>query len=227
RVIVARLALGHAGHGPLEGMRVQVGDARHHALADGAAVGRVTDAPVQVEAELDAVLPTVGLPGPGVGNGRHVGILSRPPPAGEHTPPTMAAHPQRAPPTEPPMTDAVSTPGLPWDGLIVGVSLATMDAGDAGAATGYAEVPDGALGWRDGVLTYVVPRSGLPGPEEELAREVVEADRWITPGLVDCHTHLVFAGDRAREFAMRLQGARYEGIARAVGGIVSAVCAVR
>lgn len=126
------------------------------------------------------------------------------------------------------MTDAVSTPGLPpWDGLMVGVSLATMDAGDAGAATGYAEVPDGALGWRDGVLTYVGPRSGLPGPEHELAREVVEADGWITPGLVDCHTHLVFAGDRAREFEMRLQGASYEDIARAGGGILSTVRAVR
>ena len=51
--------------------------------------------------------------------------------------------------------------------------------------------------------------------------------RWVTPGLVDCHTHLVHAGDRAREFELRLQGATYEEIARAGGGIVSTVAATR
>jgi len=108
-----------------------------------------------------------------------------------------------------------------WDGLILGASLATLD-GD-----GYGAIADGALGWRDGVLTYVGPRAGLAGDPSALADEVIEADGWITPGLVDCHTHLVFAGDRAREFEMRLQGASYENIARAGGGIVSTVRAVR
>jgi imidazolonepropionase len=51
--------------------------------------------------------------------------------------------------------------------------------------------------------------------------------RWVTPGLVDCHTHLVYAGDRAREFEMRLAGASYEEIARAGGGILSTVAATR
>ena len=108
-----------------------------------------------------------------------------------------------------------------WDGLVLGASIATLD-GD-----GYGAIPDGALAWRDGTLAWIGPRADLPGAPAELAREVVDASGWITPGLVDCHTHLVFAGDRAREFEMRLQGASYEEIARSGGGIVSSVRAVR
>src|SRR5690606_24921416 len=108
-----------------------------------------------------------------------------------------------------------------FDGLATGLTLATL-----AADTGYGLVEDGALGWRDGVLAYVGPRSDLPadaGADEEL-----EFDGGLaTPGLVDCHTHLVFAGDRAREFEMRLQGESYEAIARAGGGILSTVRAVR
>ena len=109
-----------------------------------------------------------------------------------------------------------------WDGIVIGASLATLD-GDSG----YGDIADGALAWRDGVITHVGPRDALPGPPESLAHEVIEATGWITPGLVDCHTHLVFAGDRAREFEMRLQGESYEAIARAGGGILSTVRAVR
>ena len=108
-----------------------------------------------------------------------------------------------------------------WDGLVVNARLATL-AGDAG----YGLVEDGALGWKDGRITYAGPRSRLP--EAARAAEVVDADgRLLTPGLVDCHTHLVFAGDRAAEFELRLQGASYEQIARAGGGIVSTVRATR
>lgn len=110
-----------------------------------------------------------------------------------------------------------------WDGLVIGASLATLD-GDAG----YGAIPDGALAWRDGRIAWVGPRAELPGPVHALAAEVVEADGgWITPGLVDCHTHLVFAGDRAGEFEQRLHGASYEEIARNGGGIVSTVRATR
>ncbi len=109
-----------------------------------------------------------------------------------------------------------------WDGLIWGASLATLDA-DAG----YGIVEDGVLAWKDGMLTYVGPRDGLPGSPESLAKEVIETNGWITPGLIDCHTHAVFAGDRAAEFELRLQGASYEQIARAGGGILSTVHAVR
>ena len=108
-----------------------------------------------------------------------------------------------------------------WDALVVNARLATL-AGDAG----YGLVEDGALGWKDGRITYAGPRSRLP--EAARAAEVVDADgRLLTPGLVDCHTHLVFGGDRAGEFEQRLQGASYEQIARAGGGIVSTVRATR
>ncbi|MGH8061638.1 MAG: imidazolonepropionase [Pseudoxanthomonas sp.] len=110
-----------------------------------------------------------------------------------------------------------------WDGLITGVNLATLE-GDAG----YGVVESAALGWRDGLITFVGPRSQLPGAATTLAREVIEAEGgWITPGLVDCHTHTVFAGDRAGEFEQRLQGTSYEEIARNGGGIVSSVLATR
>ncbi len=110
-----------------------------------------------------------------------------------------------------------------YDGLVLGACLATLDA-----PAGYGAIADGALGWRDGVLAYVGPRAGLQGDPAALAREVIALDGgWITPGLVDCHTHAVFAGDRAGEFELRLQGASYEAIARAGGGILSTVRAVR
>ena len=109
-----------------------------------------------------------------------------------------------------------------FDGLLVGASLATLDGPDYGA------IGDGAIGWKDGLLAFVGPRDALPAAPEALADEVIEADGgWVTPGLVDCHTHLVFAGDRAHEFELRLQGADYAQIARAGGGIVSTVRAVR
>ena len=109
-----------------------------------------------------------------------------------------------------------------FDGLLLGASLATLDG------PGYGAIADGALGWKDGLLAFVGPRDALPAAPATLADEVIDADGgWVTPGLVDCHTHLVFAGDRAHEFELRLQGASYEDIARAGGGIVSTVRAVR
>lgn len=109
-----------------------------------------------------------------------------------------------------------------WDGLMLGPTLATLDTD-----SGYGLVEDGALGWKDGLLTYVGPRGGLPGDASSLAHDVIEAEGLVTPGLVDCHTHLVFASDRSSEFELRLQGASYEEIARSGGGILSSVRAVR
>ena len=110
-----------------------------------------------------------------------------------------------------------------WDGLLLGASLATLDV-----ERGYGEIENGAIGWKDGVLTFVGPRSALADAPDALAEDVVEVDGgWVTPGLIDCHTHLVFAGDRAHEFELRLEGASYEEIARAGGGILSTVRAVR
>ena len=109
-----------------------------------------------------------------------------------------------------------------WDVLLLGATLVTLDD-----ATGYGLINEGALGWRDGVLEFVDAASALPGTPENLAREVITAQGCISPGLVDCHTHAVFAGDRAGEFEQRLGGASYEEIARSGGGIVSSVRATR
>lgn len=105
------------------------------------------------------------------------------------------------------------------DGCLLGAALATLN-GD----TGYGLVEDGALAWRDGVIVYAGARAGLPAA---LADGGIETEGLVTPGLVDCHTHVVFAADRAAEFEMRLQGKSYEEIARAGGGIASSVKAVR
>ncbi len=114
-------------------------------------------------------------------------------------------------------------PAERWDGLLHNATLATLD-GDAG----YGLVPDGALAWRNGRIVYAGPASTLPAAADALADEVIDAGGdLVTPALVDCHTHLVFAGDRAAEFEQRLNGASYEEIARAGGGIVSTVRATR
>jgi imidazolonepropionase len=109
-----------------------------------------------------------------------------------------------------------------WDGLLLECRLATLDG------EGYGIVEDAALAWQDGRIVWLGRRSELPGAPAALAREMRECGNdWITPALVDCHTHLVFGGDRAVEAERRLQGASYEEIAREGGGIVSTVAAVR
>ncbi len=86
---------------------------------------------------------------------------------------------------------------------------------------------------QDGVVAVAGERIVYAGPAEQAPKRAGEVEaidcggRLITPGLVDCHTHLVHGGDRAREFEMRLEGATYEEIARAGGGIVSTVAATR
>ncbi|MFZ5792127.1 MAG: imidazolonepropionase [Pseudomonadota bacterium] len=109
-----------------------------------------------------------------------------------------------------------------FDRIWLDANLATLD----GTAPGLGIVNRGSVAARDGRIVYAGPESGLPSgwkAEEEIGCE----GRWITPGLIDCHTHLVFGADRAHEFELRLAGASYEEIARAGGGIVSTVKATR
>ena len=90
---------------------------------------------------------------------------------------------------------------------------------------GLGIVEHGTIAANNGRIVYAGPSADAPRFD---ATDTINCDsRWITPGLVDCHTHLIYAGDRAREFQMRLEGASYEEIARAGGGIVSTVRATR
>ncbi|WP_164747363.1 MULTISPECIES: imidazolonepropionase [unclassified Mesorhizobium] len=101
--------------------------------------------------------------------------------------------------------------------------LATMAEG----APGLGIVEKGAIAARDGLIVYAGSEADLPAAAGQGAETVDCQGRWITPGLIDCHTHLVYAGNRANEFEMRLAGATYEEVARAGGGIVSSVKSLR
>ncbi len=99
--------------------------------------------------------------------------------------------------------------------------LATM----TGQGSGLGIVDKGLIAARDGRIVYAGPEAEAPS---FAAPDVVDcAGRWITPGLVDCHTHIVHGGNRAHEFELRLAGATYEELARAGGGIVSTMKATR
>src|SRR5689334_13592039 len=100
--------------------------------------------------------------------------------------------------------------------------LATMraDRPDLG------EIEHGVIAMRGGYIVYAGAAADFPDNADAIQRIDCEG-RWITPGLVDCHTHLVYGRNRAQEFELRLKGASYEEIARAGGGIVSTVAATR
>ena len=104
-----------------------------------------------------------------------------------------------------------------FDRLITDCRLATM----TGGGVPYGAIEDGAILIRSGDIAWIGARGDLP---EHEAAEIDRLDgRWVTPGLIDCHTHLVFGGNRSGEFEQRLSGVTYEEIARAGGGIVSSV----
>lgn len=107
------------------------------------------------------------------------------------------------------------------DALWKNARLVTLAPGSAGLGI----IENGALACKDGKIIYVGPQADMPAMD---ALQVIDCEeRLITPGLVDCHTHLVYGGHRAKEFEMRLAGASYEEISRAGGGIVSSVKATR
>ncbi len=104
------------------------------------------------------------------------------------------------------------------DRLFRNARLATVAAGQPGLGL----VEKGAIAVKNGRIAYAGPEADLPTALRN--GEIVDCEgRWITPGLIDCHTHLIYAGNRAHEFELRLRGASYEEIARAGGGIVSTV----
>jgi imidazolonepropionase len=109
-----------------------------------------------------------------------------------------------------------------WDRLFTGCSIATMDPAVPGP---FGAIEDGAIAVQDGRIVRIGRRVEMAGMRAH-ARESL-GGAWVTPGLVDCHTHLVFGGNRAAEFEQRLGGASYEEIARAGGGIMSTVKATR
>ena len=109
------------------------------------------------------------------------------------------------------------------DSLWLDGHIATM-----AAETGYGIITNGAIAVANGQIVWIGPQAQLP---DQAHRRAIEVHRlkggWVTPGLIDCHTHIVYAGDRANEFEMRLDGASYQEIAQAGGGILSTVRAVR
>ena len=97
---------------------------------------------------------------------------------------------------------------------------------DPAPGAGLGVIRDGAIGSIDGRIAFAGRRADLPAGTA--ARDTIRLDgQWITPGFIDCHTHIVYAGNRAAEWEMRLGGASYQDIARAGGGILSSVQAVR
>jgi imidazolonepropionase len=106
-----------------------------------------------------------------------------------------------------------------FDTVYVGFHAATMASGSK-----YGTINDAAIAIKNGHIAWIGPACELPNHK---ATMINLEGGWVTPGLVDCHTHLVFGGDRSTEYEMRLQGASYAAIAKAGGGIVSTVAETR
>lgn len=106
--------------------------------------------------------------------------------------------------------------------VLTNTRLATMSA----SGSAYGMINSGALAIEDGIIAWVGPATELPARFGGWSHQDL-GGRLTTPGLIDCHTHLIFGGNRAREFELRLQGASYEELSRAGGGIGSTVQATR
>jgi imidazolonepropionase len=111
-----------------------------------------------------------------------------------------------------------------YDTLWINARLATMTPG----GVPYGAIADGALAARDGAIAFVGARAELPGAPEQLATRVIDVQRrWITPGFVDPHTHLVFGGERVADFERRVAGQSYVAAASGGSGIAHTVAATR
>ena len=109
-----------------------------------------------------------------------------------------------------------------FDIVYVGFHAATMDS-----TNDYGIIMDAAMAVKNGHIAWIGPANELPSYTSAMTNLVNLGGGWVTPGLVDCHTHIVFGGDRSAEYEMRLQGASYQDIAKAGGGIVSTVSDTR
>jgi imidazolonepropionase len=112
---------------------------------------------------------------------------------------------------------------LLWQTLWLNVNLATMTE----AGSGYGTIKKAALAISDGKIVWLGQEIDLPSYNKDDVEVIDGEGKWLTPGLIDCHTHLVYGGNRANEFEMRLEGKSYQEIAEAGGGIVSTVKATR
>jgi imidazolonepropionase len=111
-----------------------------------------------------------------------------------------------------------------WDSLLINIHLACM----TDSCNSYGSIENGAIGVTDGRIVWIGQQSDLPLAPADCAATIYDGqDHWLTPGLIDCHTHLVFGGNRAHEFAQRLDGVSYQDIAAAGGGIRATVAATR
>ena len=112
-----------------------------------------------------------------------------------------------------------------WDRVWVGANIATMVAG----AEAYGKLESDALAVKGERIAWIGPAAEAPaqGRGAATSRSRIARGLWMTPGLIDCHTHLVYGGNRVEEFEKRLCGVSYEEIARAGGGIQSTVNATR
>lgn len=117
---------------------------------------------------------------------------------------------------------------MTWDTLWLDIHLATSDPERISGEDGFGCVRNGALAVKDGKIAWVGAQADLPAPAHTLAHTLRYGQGlWMTPGLVDAHTHVVFGGDRSAEFSLRLHGVSYAEIARQGGGILSTVRATR
>lgn len=109
----------------------------------------------------------------------------------------------------------------PYDILWINARVVTCDARNQ-------EFENAAIAVKDGKVAWIGELQNLPCPHDDAANEIVDLERAVvTPGFIDCHTHLVYAGNRANEFSLRLQGVTYSEIAKNGGGIQATVKATR
>ena len=111
-----------------------------------------------------------------------------------------------------------------WQNVWTNIHLATMDAA---RQEPYGAILNGAVATKDGRITWVGRQCDLPACDRQPVKFIDGGGRWVTPGLIDCHTHLVYGGNRAEEFELQLTGVAYEEIARRGGGIRATVRATR